>query len=142
MVKYIDADKMILGRMSSIVAKMLLNGEEVVILNAERTAIVGNKYTIYRRYEDRRHLGDGNSKRKGPFYPRMPDRIVKRTVKGMLPKENTRGREALKRLKVYIGTPPEFKNVKLTEIDAKVDGIEGTTYITVGDLSHQMGAKF
>ena len=142
MVKYIDATEMVLGRMSSIVAKMLLNGEELVILNVENTAIVGNKYTIYERYDYRRHLGDGNSKRKGPFYPRMPDRIVKRTVEGMLPKENTRGREALKRLKVYIGTPSELKKVKFTEIDAKVDGIEGTTYITVGDLSHHMGAKF
>jgi len=143
MVKYIDATEMVLGRMSSIVAKMLLNGEEIVILNAENTAIVGKKHEIYRRYDHKRTLGDGNNSRKGPFYPRMPDMIVKRTVRGMLPRNNSsRGRDALKRLKVHIGTPSEFKKVKLTDINARVEGIEGTTYITVGDLSRHMGAKF
>ncbi len=139
MVTYIDATDLVLGRLSSIVAKKLLNGEEVVILNAEKAAIVGNRRRIYREYKEKRELGNS---RKGPFFPRMPDRIVKRTVRGMLPKDNTRGRMALKRLRVYIGTPAEFKSVKTEDIGAKVEGIEGTTYITVGDLSRYLGASF
>jgi large subunit ribosomal protein L13 len=139
MVIYIDATDMVLGRLSSIVAKKLLEGEEVVILNAENTAIVGNKYRILAEFKEKREIG---SSRKGPFYPRMPDRIVKRTIRGMLPRDRARGRMALKRLKVYIGTPPEFKDVKTTEIEAKVKGIKGTTYITVGDVSRYLGAKF
>ncbi len=138
MTKYIDATNMVLGRMSSIVAKMLLEGEEVVIINAERTSIVGKKQMIYARYRFKRELGNS---RKGPFFPRMPDRIVKRAVRGMLPK-NSKGRTALKVLKVYIGTPSELRNVKAEKIDAEVRGIEGTTYISVGDIARHMGAKF
>ena len=138
MTKYIDASNMVLGRMSSIVAKMLLEGEEVVIINAERTSIVGKKQMIYARYRFKRELGNS---RKGPFFPRMPDRIVKRSVRGMLPK-NTKGRMALKMLKVYIGTPPELRKVKPEKIDAEVRGIEGTTYISVGDVARHMGARF
>ena len=139
MVIYIDATDMVLGRLSSIVAKKLLEGEEVVILNAENAAIVGKKHMILAEFKEKREIG---SSRKGPYYPRMPDRIVKRTIRGMLPKDRPKGRMALKRLKVYIGTPPELKDVKTTEIKAKVNGIKGTTYITVGDVSRYLGAKF
>ncbi len=139
MVIYIDATDMVLGRLSSIVAKKLLEGEEVVILNAENAAIVGKKQMILAEFKEKREIG---SSRKGPYYPRMPDRIVKRTIRGMLPRDRPKGRMALKRLKVYIGTPPELKGVKTTEIKAKVNGIKGTTYITVGDVSRYLGAKF
>ncbi len=141
MVIYIDGTDVILGRLSSIVAKKLLEGEEVVILNAENVAIVGKRDRIFAEFKEKREIG---SSRKGPFYPRMPDRIVKRTVRGMLPRDRPKGRMALKRLKVYIGTPAEFKGVKTEEIGekAKVKGIKGTTYITVGDVARYLGAKF
>ncbi len=139
MVTYIDATNLVLGRLSSAVAKRLLNGEEVVIINAEKAVIMGKKGRIFREYKEKRELG---SSVKGPFFPRMPDRIIKRTVRGMLPKDSPRGRMALKRLKVYIGTPSDFKGKKTEKIEAKVEGIAGTTYITVGELSEHMGARF
>ena len=139
MVTYIDATNLVLGRLSSAVAKRLLNGEEVVIINAEKAVIMGKKDRIFREYKEKRELG---SSVKGPFFPRMPDRIIKRTVRGMLPKDSPRGRMALKRLKVYIGTPSDFKGKKTEKIEAKVEGIAGTTYITVGELSEHMGARF
>jgi LSU ribosomal protein L13P len=46
---------------------------------------------------------------RGPKYPKTPDRLFKRMVRGMLPKEKAMGREALKRLYVYIGTPPSIQ---------------------------------
>jgi len=42
----IDADKLILGRMASIVAKRLLNGEMIIIVNAESTVISGSRRNI------------------------------------------------------------------------------------------------
>lgn len=136
---YIDGTDQILGRLSSIVARKLLEGEEVIILNAENIAIVGKKERILEEYKEKREIG---SSRKGPFYPRMPDRIVKRTIRGMLPRDRPKGRMALKRLKVYIGTPSDLKGVEKSEIGAKVKGIKGTTYITVGDVSRYLGARF
>lgn len=139
MVVYIDATDLVLGRLSSVVAKKLLDGEEVVIINAEKAVIMGKKERIFREYREKREIG---SSRKGPFFPRMPDRIIKRTVRGMLPKNNAKGRMALKRLRVYIGVPSSIEVKKTEKIDARAEGIAGTTYITVGELSEHMGARF
>ncbi len=133
----IDADNAVLGRLASIVAKRLLNGEEIVIVNAEKAVIIGNKAYIIERYKDRRNIG---SVRKGPYYPRMPDRILRRTVRGMLPMKKAHGKEAYRRLKVYMGVPKEFDGKEFEVInEAKNNKLEG--FITLKDLSIQLGAK-
>ncbi len=136
--KVIDATNMILGRLASRVAKMLLEGEEVVIVNAEKAVITGNKSYIIEKYQERRNIG---SVRKGPYYPRMPDRILRRTVRGMLPIKKPSGRQAYKRLRVYIGVPEEFQNVEFEIIeDAKNRHVRN--YMTLGELSKHLGARF
>jgi large subunit ribosomal protein L13 len=59
----------------------------------------------------------------------------------MLPRKSSRGREALKRLRVYIGTPEEFKDKK----KEKISGIDATKlrcpYIRVSELAHAIGWK-
>ncbi len=52
--KVIDAKDLILGRLASLVAKELLNGEEIVIVNAEECAITGSKESILQKYRERR----------------------------------------------------------------------------------------
>ncbi len=133
----IDADNAVLGRLASIVAKRLLNGEEITIVNAEKAVIVGNKYSITEKYEKRRNIG---SVRKGPYYPTMPDRIIRRTIRGMLPMKKSQGKEAYNRLKVYMGIPKEYQGKNFEVIDnAKNNKLEG--FITLKDLSIQLGAK-
>ncbi|MCD6263449.1 50S ribosomal protein L13, partial [Candidatus Bathyarchaeota archaeon] len=102
----IDAEGLILGRMASIVAKRLLNGERIIIVNAEDAVISGDRGQIIR--ERKRFLEVGGA-RKGPIHWRRPDRIVRRTIRGMLPYRKARGREAFKRLRVYIGVPKELE---------------------------------
>jgi large subunit ribosomal protein L13 len=71
----------------------------------------------------------------------MPDRILKRTVRGMIPYKKTTGKEALKRLKVYIGVPPEFEGETLNTITgASAEG--KVKFMLLGDVSKQLGAKF
>ncbi len=133
----IDADNAVLGRLASIVAKRLLNGEEITIVNAEKAVIVGNKYSIIERYQEKRNIG---SVRKGPYYPTMPDRILRRTVRDMLPMKKSHGKEAYNRLKVYMGIPKEYQGKKFEIVeDAKNNKLEG--FITLKDLSIQLGAK-
>lgn len=136
MVTVIDATGAVLGRLASIVAKRLLNGEEIAIVNSEKAIIVGDKDSIKERYKEKREIG---SSRKGPYFPRRADRIVKRTVRGMLPYQQPKGREALKRLKCYIGVPKEFEGVEFETIES----VKKTPlrYITVGELSEFLGAK-
>jgi len=133
----VDADNAVVGRLASIVAKRLLQGEEIIIVNAEKAVIVGNKSYIIEKYKERRDIG---SVRKGPYYPRMPDRILRRTIRGMLPMKKSHGKEAYKKLKVYMGVPRELQGKEFEIIeDAKNNKLEG--FITLRDLSIQLGAK-
>lgn len=133
----IDASGLILGRMSTHVAKALLLGEEVVIVNAEQAIITGSPTSILDDYRQRRARG---KIRKGPYYPRTPDRILKRTVRGMLPHQTPKTREALKRLKVYIGVPKELKGERFETLEkAKIEGV--AEYLTIAELSKELGAK-
>ena len=134
----IDGSEHIMGRLATHVAKQLLDGEDVVVVNAERIVITGKKESILEDYNHRRDLG---KTRKGPFYPRMPDRIFRRTVRGMVPYQQPRGRTAYKRLRVYVGVPKELEKEATIQVDNALDkGALRKMYL--GDLSKLLGAKF
>ena len=129
----VDAEGAILGRLATRVAKELLKGEDITIINAEKSIITGNSDAIIRRYLTKRERGDPN---KGPFYPRQPDKILKRTIRGMLPYKRDKGRKALRRLKVFIGS----QNLKGEKIGKTEESIT-CKYMTVKDLCNKLGAK-
>lgn len=135
----IDATDLLLGRMSSFVAKKALLGEKVVVVNCEKAVISGSKANIIANYKNKR---DRRTIRKGPFYPRMPDRLVKRTIRGMLPHRQYKGRTALKRIMCYIGVPEEFKKEKIETIkEAHVSKLPVLKYIKLEDLCREIGAR-
>lgn len=133
----IDATGQILGRLASLVARRLLDGDEIVIINAEKAVITGSRDSILGEYREKRRIG---SQRKGPYFPKRADRILKRTVRGMLPYQRPRGREALKRLRVHIGVPQRLKSLETESIASSIEG-KTTTYITLEELSNLLGAK-
>jgi large subunit ribosomal protein L13 len=98
----IDATGLVLGRAASLIAKRLLGGETVVVVNAEKSVVTGARAMVVREYTAARAQG---SVRSGPHFPRYPDRIFRRTVRGMLPHLKTRGKVAFHRLHVFIGVP-------------------------------------
>lgn len=104
--KIIDAKNCVVGRLASSVAKKLLEGEEIIIINAEKSVYTGNPVYLKKRIEEKRKRGDPYH---GPFFPRQAERILRRTVRGMLPYHRARGKNALKRLKVYKSIPEEYK---------------------------------
>lgn len=134
----IDAKGLVLGRMASIVAKRLLNGERINIVNAEEAVISGKRLSIIR--ESKQFLEVGHFRR-GPLHPRRPDRIVKKVVRGMLPRKKPRGQKALKRLRVHIGVPQELRDKEketISEVDAR--NLRGP-YIRVSELARNIGWK-
>ncbi len=136
--KVIDASECIMGRLASAVAKSLLNGEEIHIVNAENAVISGSKEMVFGEYVSKRNL---NHPRKGPYYPRMPHMMLKRAVRGMIPYQKPKGREAFKRLKVDVGTPKSLEKEKIETVEkAKMNNY--TKYIKLGDVSKNLGAKF
>jgi large subunit ribosomal protein L13 len=133
---FIDASGLILGRMSSIVAKRLLAGESIVIINAEKAIISGKRLSHVK--EARAFLKKGHF-RKGPYHPRRPDQIIRRAIRGMLPRRLPKGQVAFRRLKVFIGVPFEFKDKAFQSIaEAGVNKLK-CPYVTVGEYAKEIG---
>lgn len=137
-----------MGRLASVVAKTLLNGQRegrddrVLIVNAEHAIVTGARKRVLATYQAKYDL---NHPRKGPFFPRMPDLILKRTVRGMLPyQKNTTGRTALKNLRVEIGTPRNISK----ELPTGMEWFESPSlkrdlperFVRLGEISKVLGA--
>ncbi|OUJ18964.1 Ribosomal protein L13 [Methanonatronarchaeum thermophilum] len=134
--KIIDADGAILGRLATEVSQRALDGEEIIIVNAEKIAVTGNKEQIYQKYKERYDRG---SKDWGPHYPRTPDRIVKRTIKSMLPKKPS-GKKALKNIEVNMGIPVEYENTEFNNLEIKyINELRGNNYLRIEDISKYLG---
>jgi len=137
MVKIIDAENHIAGRLASVVAKRLLKGEEIVIVNAEKIIITGERDHVLAAYKQKKDLGNVKS---GPFFPRRADLIMKRTVRGMLPWQTTSSREAYRRLKVYVGVPKEFADQEKERIEVAIKtGL--TQYVTLSQIAEFLGSR-
>lgn len=133
-----DAENQILGRLCSVIAKKLLREESVAVVNAEKAVISGKPKVAIKAYLDRVRRGDPLH---GPFYPKTPSGIFRRTVRGMLPWHKHKGRQAYKRLRVFISMPEEFIGKKLERVEAADASKLRTKYITLADLSLALGAK-
>ncbi len=129
----INAEGAVLGRLASTVAKRLLNGEDVAVTNIEKAIITGEPDMIYQKYREKRERGDRN---RGPFYPRQPDRLFQRVVRGMLPYKQRRGMDALRRLKIIA----EKSDATGERISKSIADIK-SKYETVGNLCERLGAN-
>ena len=102
--KIINGENAILGRLASYAAKQALKGEEIVIVNCDKVVITGNKENILRNV--------GNSQT-GPKYSLSEEKIVKRTIRGMLPDHRVgRGKAVLKKIMCYKGIPKQYEDKK------------------------------
>ena len=109
--KLIDATNKILGRFCSQIAKRALLGEYIIIINAKDAIISGSKSDIHNKYLAKLNISTATNPLRGPFHERRPDTFMRRVIKQMLPRKKVRGKEALKRVHVYISDIPErFKN--------------------------------
>ena len=135
----VDATNCIAGRMCSHVSKLLLQGNKVAIVNAEKAMLSGDRYKTIELYKEHLEINSVTNPIHGPFHPRRPDTILSKMVRGMVPKRKTSGVEAHQRLRVYIGVPEEMKNSKLESFaDSKIRKPE-SYYITVGEVAKQIG---
>lgn len=133
--KIVDGNNLIFGRMATSVAKNLLNGEHVYIINAENIMISGNKTRIVSRYLSRRKLKNKADPEKSPHYPRVPYLLVKRMIRTMLPWKKSKGKAAYKRLKVF------NKNSESLESNYEIAGAkkEIASGISIKGLCKELG---
>ena len=135
----IDARDCILGRVASNVAERALDGETIAVVNAERAVVTGNEESTMENFRERQRIGSDS----GVAYPRRPDGIFKRAIRGMVPHKKKRGREAFSRVRVYVGNPyadtDRFETTVLEE--TSLDRLSNINFTTLGAVSEDLGAN-
>jgi len=130
----IDGKDAVLGRLATVAAKQLIRGESITVVNAEKIIITGLPNKIISDYLKKRRIG---SPQHGPFYPKKPDLIVRRTIRGMLPKTK-KGRASFKRLRVHISVPKGLKEKEIKKMETRDVKIN---FIYLETLSKALGWK-
>jgi large subunit ribosomal protein L13 len=132
----INAEGLIVGRMASVVAKKILDGESVVVVNAEKAIITGRKRALIEDYVTKRNMQNKQDPERSPKFPNVPNLFVRRLIRGMLPWKTTRGKDAFRRLRVFVGNPEAAKDFENME-KAKPRNL--VKYMVIGDLCKQLG---
>ncbi|CAH1368689.1 unnamed protein product [Tenebrio molitor] len=148
----IDGRGHLLGRLATIVAKTLLQGNKVIVVRCEQINISGNFYKNKLKYLSFLRKRCNVNPARGPFHFRAPSRIFWKTVRGkckffkrMLPHKTERGKQALRRLKTYEGIPPPYDRRKRVVVPGALRVIclkPGRKFCHVGRLSHEVGWKY
>jgi len=136
---YVDATNQIAGRLASKVAKLLLSGRRVVVLNAEKSLISGSRQSVVTEWKEKLEISSKVNPLYGPIHPRRPDNILRRMIRGMVPRRKPKGPTAMKRLRVYIGVPADMKPKKLTEFGDTAASRPVPVYVTMSELSKSLG---
>ncbi|MCL4383564.1 MAG: 50S ribosomal protein L13 [Candidatus Marsarchaeota archaeon] len=134
-----DAQKEILGRLGSIVAKELLNGKNIVIINAEKALITGSKKDIIKKYRTRLNLIEKANPTHSAYWSRRPDLLVKRVIRGMLPYRKPSGKAAYRRLNVFIGVPEHINTTNIIKLNIKDARKIFVRTLSINDLSNLLG---
>ena len=135
----VDATNHVAGRLASHVAKLLLQGNRVSIVNCEKIMISGSRSNIVNEYKDFLKISSILNPKHGPFHPRRPDTIMTRMIRGMLPREKPSGIAAHKRLRAHIGIPKELRSFKKTEFTKAKITKSSYNYTTMAELSNTVG---
>ncbi len=140
MVEYsINGDGIILGRLASKAAKLLLEGNTVNIFNAEKVVMSGHLKFIINKYKEKVELKDKANPENSPYISRRPDLFVKRVVRGMLPYRQPKGKTAYKNLKVYMGVPEGMEDKNDFNLKKGTEVYEDL--ITIKTISEKLGYK-
>jgi len=135
----IDAKDLIVGRMGTRAAKLAMKGEKVDIVNCEQAIISGSKEDVLAKFKRKQDMGIPS---KGPYQPKMPDRFVRKIIRGMLPYKQAKGTEAYKRIMCYIGIPEKLANAeKITFKECSISKLPNYKIMYVKDICKYLGGK-
>ena len=136
----VDATDHIAGRLSSNVAKLLLKGNRVSVVNCEKIMISGSRTNIISEYRGFLEVNSVIHPSHGPVHPRRPDTIMKKMIRGMLPYgKKPSGILAHKRLRTYIGSPKELSSFEKIQFKEAKIRKTAANYTTIGDIAKIIG---
>jgi len=135
----VDGTNLIAGRLASHVAKLLLKGNRVSVINCEKIMISGTRQNIIKEYREFLEIASILHPKHGPFHPRRPDTIFTRMIRGMLPRKKPSGQTAFKRLRTYIGTPKEVGGFEKIQFDKAKITKSVANYTSMAELGQTVG---
>ncbi|KAI0980507.1 hypothetical protein GJ496_010136 [Pomphorhynchus laevis] len=141
----IDAKGHLVGRLASIAAKSILQGQKVVVLRCEKMNISGSFYRNRLKFQNYLRKRCNVNPKRGPFHFRAPNKIFRKAVRGMVPHKTRRGQRALDLLKTYEGIPPKYATSKRFVVPSAIRAIRmrpGRKYCCLDRLSHEVGWKY
>lgn len=138
---YVDAAGQIVGRMCSRIAKLLLSGNSVVVVNADKALFSGHRSSVMVDFLDRLKIASVVHPKHGPFHPRTPSGILTRTIRGMIPRTKSKGVSAMKRLRVYEEVPKGMEKVAFTSFDEAKATKPLAYYVPLGEVAERIGWK-
>ena len=136
----VDATNHIAGRLSSHVAKLLLKGNRVSLVNCEKIMYSGTRDNIIKEYRAFLEINSIINPKHGPVHYRRPDTIISKMIRGMLPFEKKpSGITAYKRLRAYIGSPKELKSFEKIQFEKAKIRRSQSNYTTMAELCRVIG---
>lgn len=136
----VDASNHIAGRLSSLVAKMLLKGNRISLVNCERIMISGSRSNTIHEYRQFLKINSIINPKHGPVHYRRPDTVITKMIRGMLPFEKKpSGKTSHKRLRAYVGSPKELKPFKKVQFEKAMIRRSASSYTTMGELCRVIG---
>ncbi len=137
----INAEGLVAGRLASSVAKAIIKGETIVIINSSKAVIVGTQEAIMPKYKQRVEAAVKSNPHYGPKYDRIPSQILKRMIKGMLPNKSRTSERMLKQLEVYNEVPAKI-DVSKAETIEKIKCNEKHDFMSLEEIAKALGGKW
>ena len=136
----VDTTNHIAGRLSSHVAKLLIQGNRVTLVNCEKIMYSGTRDNLINEYKAFLEINSIIHPKHGPVHYRRPDTIISKMIRGMLPYEGKpSGVAAFKRLRAHIGSPKEIKSLEKIQFEKALIRKAASNYTTMGALCRVIG---
>jgi len=136
----VDATNHIAGRLASHVAKLLIKGNRVTVVNCEKIMYSGSRSNLISEYRGFLEINSIINYKHGPKHYRRPDTIISKMIRGMLPYEGKpSGIAAFKRLRAYVGSPKELKPFEKIQFEKALIRKTASNYTAMGELCRVIG---
>jgi large subunit ribosomal protein L13 len=136
----VDATDHIAGRLASNVAKLLINGNRVSVVNCEKIMMSGTRSNQIKEYREFLEINSVINPKHGPVHYRRPDTLMAKMIRQMLPYDRKpSGKEAHQRLRTYIGSPKEIKSLEKIQFEKAKIRKTASNYTSIGELCRTIG---
>ncbi|RZD37553.1 MAG: 50S ribosomal protein L13 [Thaumarchaeota archaeon] len=136
----VDATNHIAGRLASNVAKLLLQGQRVTVINCEKIMMSGTRSNQIKEYREFLEINSIINYKHGPVHYRRPDTLMAKMIRQMLPFDRKpSGKLAFARLRTYIGVPNDTKPFEKIQFEKALIKREASNYTPLAEICRVIG---